>query len=142
MQFGDVSAYLGMEPKGTIVDLLQEQSNPNADTIRQFLALHVSGISFLPAPVSPEDAKAVSPSQADRIIAALRVYYDYVIVDTAPGFDDITTVCIDCSSQILLVTGNDIPSLRDTKKCLLILQALTEQEKIRLIVGCDTDFFD
>lgn len=140
MQFGDVGAYLGMEPKGTIVDLLQEQSNPNVDTIRQFLALHVSGISFLPAPSSPEDAKAVSPSQVDRIIAALRIYYDYVIVDTAAGFDDITTACIDCASQILLVTGNDIPSLRDTKKCLTILQALTEQEKIRLIVGRDTEF--
>lgn len=139
LQFGDVGAYLGINPKATIVDLLQEQSNPNADTIRQFLALHISGVSFLPAPASPEDAKAVSPSQADRIIAALRVYYDYVIIDVEAGFDDITTACIDCASQILLVTGNDIPALRNTKKCLTILQALTEQEKIHLIIGRDTN---
>lgn len=135
LQFGDVAAYLGMTPKDTVVDLLQEQSNPNADMIRQFLALHESGVSFLAAPSSPEDGKAVSPTQADRIIAALRVYYDYVIVDTAAGFDDITTACIDCSSEILVVTGNDIPALRNTKKCLTILQALTESEKVRLVVG-------
>jgi pilus assembly protein CpaE len=135
LQFGDVATLLGQEPKNTILELIQEQSNPNADVIRQFLTLHVSGVSFLPAPHSPEYANMITAVQAERIVSALRVYYDYVLIDAASGFDDISAACIDCASIVLFVTGRDIPSIRNTKKGLSVLQALASTEKIRLVVG-------
>ncbi|WP_156797298.1 AAA family ATPase [Johnsonella ignava] len=137
LQFGNVAAFLGIKTKETIVELLQEQSNPTLDAIRQFLSLHTSGIYCLPAPNNPEDAKTISTVQIERIIATLRVYYDYIIIDAAAGFDDINVSCIDVASQILLVTGTDVPSLMDTKKSLSILKALTDEEKIKLVVGKD-----
>ncbi len=139
MQFGDVAAYMGILSKDTIVELLQEQANPNVDTIRQFLALHVSGVNVLPAPFNPEDGKIVSAYQAEQIIAALRVYYDYVIVDSSAGFDDITAGCMECASTILLVSGSDVPALRNTKKSLAIMRVLTEPEKIKLVVSRQMD---
>ncbi len=135
MQFGDVGSYLGAKSKGTIVELLQEQSNPNVDMIRQFLTLHVSGVQFLAAPFSPEDANMVSSAQAERIISTLRVYYDYVIVDVNGAFDDISIACMDIASQILFVTGNDVPSLINAQKSLSIIKALTDEQKIKLIIG-------
>ncbi|SHI18969.1 pilus assembly protein CpaE [Sporobacter termitidis DSM 10068] len=138
-QFGDVSALLGVETKKTILELIQEQSNVNVDIIRQFLSLHISGVNFLPAPNNPEYADSISPAQAERIIAALRVYYDYVIVDCFSGFNDYTATCIDCASLILFVTKKDIPALRNAKKGLDVIQALTGWEKIRLIIGKDSD---
>ena len=134
-QFGDVGAMFGVEAKNTILELLQEQSNPNADIIRQFLTLHVSGVNFLSSPHSPEYSDTISPIQAEKIITALRVYYDYVIVDVFSGFNDITAVCIDCASMILFVTCKDIPALRSAKKALSVIQALAGQEKIKLIIG-------
>ena len=137
LQFGDVGALFGVDTKTTILELLEEQSNPNSDMIRQFLALHLSGVSFLPVPHSPEYSNSITASQVERIISALRVHYDYVIVDTISGFDDISTACIDCASNIYFVTGKDIPALRNAKKCLTILLALADREKIKLIVGRD-----
>lgn len=138
-QFGDVSALFGVDARNTILELIQEQSNPNADTIRQFLSLHISGVNFLPSPHSPEYSDAISPTQAERIIAALRVYYDYVIVDASSGFNDINAACIDCASMILFVSNKDIPSLRNAKKGLSVIQALSDQEKIKLIIGMNGD---
>lgn len=135
MQFGDVSVYLGGKTKETIIELLQEQANPNIDTIRQFLSLHVSGVHFLPSPFNPEDAGMVTAGQAERIISTLRIYYDYVIIDTNSVFNDITINCLDCSSMIFLMSGSDIPSLINTKKSLGVIRALTEEEKIKLVVG-------
>jgi pilus assembly protein CpaE len=99
----------------------------------------MSGVNYLPAPNSPEHADAVSPSQAERIIAALRVYYDYVIIDAFSGFNDYTATCIDCASLILFMTNKDIPALRNAKKGLAVIQALSDWEKIRLIIGKDVD---
>jgi len=135
LQSGDVGILFGMNPKNTILELVQEQNNPNVDTIRQFLSLHLSGVSFLPNPHSPEYAATITARQVESIIAALRVYYDYVLVDTVSGFEDISASCIDCASAVLFVTGKDIPALQNAKKSLMVLGELTDKEKIRLIVG-------
>lgn len=136
-QFGDVSSLFGYDTKNTILELIQEQSNPNVDMIRQFLNLHISGVNFLAAPNSPEYSDSISATQAERIIAALRVYYDYVIVDSCSGFNDITVSCIDCASSILYVTNRNIPALKNAKKGLSVINALSNQEKLKLIVGRD-----
>jgi len=134
-QSGDVGSLLGMNPRNTILELIQEQSNPNVDTIRQFLSLHLSGVNFLPNPHSPEYGASITARQAESIIAALRVYYDYVIVDAVSGFDDTSASCIDCASSVLFVTGKDVPALHNAKKSLEVLAELTDKQKIRLIVG-------
>lgn len=139
LQFGDVATYMGQDPKNTILELLREQGNPNADVIRQFLTLHDSGVSFLPAPPSPEFAASVTVAQAERIVAALRVYFDYVIIDCPTGFDNLSTACLDCASTILYVAGRDIPGLRDAKKSLSVLQALVQDEKLKVVIGKNTD---
>lgn len=135
LQSGDVGILLGMNPRNTILELIQEQSNPNVDTIRQFLSLHLSGVSFLPNPHSPEYGASITARQIESIIAALRVYYDYVIIDAVSGFDDTSAVCIDCASSILFVTGKDVPALQNAKKSMQVLAELTDKHKIKLIIG-------
>ncbi len=135
-QFGCVGTMLGLSNRSTISELVQEQVSPNADLTRQFLALHSSGVSALLAPNSPEDGAAITARQAEQIISVLRVYYDYIIIDSAPVLNDITTVCLDCASVIVFITKCDIASLRNAKKGLAIVEALADSEKIKLVV-CD-----
>lgn len=135
LQLGDVSAFMGMEPKTTISELLQEQAVPNIDLIRKNLIMHTSGVNILASPRSPEFADGITGSQIDKIIAAMRSYYDYVIIDTAPQFNDVNLSCIDVASSILYLTGSDISCLRNSKKSLYVLSALTRKEKIRLLIG-------
>lgn len=135
MQFGDIATYFGMNTKDTLTELLNEQPNPNVDSIRQFLTLHISGVSFLAAPFSPEDGECITVSQLEKIVSALRIYYDYVIIDAPSGFSDISTLALDYATQILFVTADDIGSLRNTKKAISILRVFTNMDKIKLIVG-------
>lgn len=135
LQFGDLNVFLGIDTKDTISDLLQEQSNPYADTIRRYLSLHASGVHLLCSPHSPEYAEGISALQTERIFTALRTYYDYVIVDTSPLFSDINLSCVDASSMILFVTGMDIAALRNSKKGLAVLESLVDKKKIRLVIG-------
>ncbi|CDZ23478.1 response regulator receiver protein [[Clostridium] cellulosi] len=135
LQFGDLNVFMGIDSKDTISDLLQEQSNPNADTIRRFCSLHASGVNLLSNPRSPEFAEGISVMQTERIAASLRSYYDYVIVDTATSFSDINLSCFDAASEILFVTDMDIAALRNSKKALTVLKSLVDDKKIKLIIG-------
>lgn len=46
---------------------------------------------------------------------------------------------MECASTILLVSGSDVPALRNTKKSLAIMRVLTEPEKIKLVVSRQMD---
>ncbi|HZK57081.1 MAG TPA: AAA family ATPase [Clostridia bacterium] len=134
-QFGNVGCMLGINNLNTISELLEEDANPNIDMIRQFLSLHSSGINALLAPNNPEDSANITASQADRIISTLRVYYDYVIIDTPPIIDDILAISLDSASMVLFVTNSDVVSLKNSKKGLMLLEALGDFQKIRLVVN-------
>ncbi len=137
VEFGDVGSFMRVDSKNTLASLLEEQPSLNADTIRKYMSVHSSGVNILQAPTSPEYAANISSQGVEKIISSLRTYYDYLIIDTAVGFNPINLSCFDSSSEVIYVTGMDLASLKNTKKGLVILNSLIGEEKVRLVVGSE-----
>ena len=55
--------------------LLQERVSPTIDDVRQYVAIHDTGVNILCSPCSPEIAEKIGSSQVDRLLAAVRRYY-------------------------------------------------------------------
>ena len=135
LQFGDVNVFLDIDPVDTISELSQEMTNPNIDLIRSYMAVHSSGVHVLCAPKSPEYEELVSPEKVQSILGQLRTYYDYVIIDSPPTFNDVTITALEVSSMILFVTGLDISILKNSKQSLNILKSLQQIDKVKIIVN-------
>lgn len=135
LQFGDVHIFMDIDPSDTISELVSEMTAPSIDLIRSFMTVHPSGVHVLCAPKSPEYAELVPPDKIQSILRLLRSYYDYVIIDTPPGFSDNTITALEASSTILFVTGLDISILKNSKLSLSLLESLQLTDKIRLIVN-------
>ena len=135
LQFGDAHIFLDIDPKDTIAELVQDVYTPNIDTLRSYMAVHSSGVHVLCAPKSPEYADVVSADRVQGLLSLLRSYYDYVIIDTAPNFNDVTLSAIEASSLILFVTGLDVSILKNSKLSMGILESLQQKEKIRVIIN-------
>lgn len=135
LQFGDVHVFLDIEPKDTIAELVQEVYAPNIDTVRSFMAVHSSGVHVLCAPKSPEYADVVSAEKVQKLLGLLRSYYDYVIIDTPPTFNDVTLTAIESSSTVLFITGLDISILKNSKLSMSILDSLHQRDKIKVLVN-------
>lgn len=135
LQFGDANVFIGIDSKETIAELLQEQSRPSTDNIRRFMSLHSSGLHMLSAPRSPEYAENINQVQTDKIISALRAYYDYVIIDCPPYFNDTSLSSMEVASKIIFVTGMDVSALRNTKKGISLINSLIGKDKLLLLVG-------
>ena len=139
LQFGDIHVFLDIEPADTISELVQQVYTFNIDSVRSYMTVHSSGVHVLCAPKSPEYAELVSAEKVQSLLSVLRTYYDYVIIDTPPYFNDVTITAIEASSTILFVTGLDISILKNSKLSLSLMSSLQQRDKVRLIVNRAVD---
>lgn len=139
LQFGDVTVLLDIDPKDTIYELSNEKGDMSIDVVKSMLCLHSSGLDVLAAPKSPELAEYIKDKTMELVINTLRPYYEYIIIDLPPGFNDTTIAVIESSDIVNLVASVDIVSLRNAKICLGILDALRQIDKVALILNRATD---
>ncbi|MDP4110074.1 MAG: AAA family ATPase, partial [Bacillota bacterium] len=97
--------------------------------------IHSSGVSVLCAPKSPEFSEMIKGEHIEKIINTLRPYYDYIIIDTPPVFNDTTIVAIENSDKLLLIVSPDISSLRNAKISMDVLDSLEQKEKIDILIN-------
>lgn len=115
LQFGDVGLTLGLTPDTTIYDLARSSGSLDGEKAEAFMAIHESGLRALLAPTRPDQASVVTPEFLTSLYSVLRKVYDYVIVDTPPGFTPEVIASIDSSSDICMVGMLDSLSLKNTK---------------------------
>ena len=134
MQFGDVAVFLNILPKKTIADLTQADSLEYAD-IQTYLLTHSSGLEVLVAPSRPEYAEYVTAEHVSKILAEVKSQFDFIICDNVSRFDDISLASLDAADQIWLVVTQDIPTLKNIKLSLEVLDGLHYNDKIHLVLN-------
>ena len=115
LQFGDVGLALGLAPETTVADLAKAGGSLDADKLDAYLATHESGVRVLLAPTRPDQAAAITVELLRDVYATMRAAFDFVVVDTPPGFTPEVIASIDSSSHICLVGMLDSLSLKNTK---------------------------
>ena len=136
LQFGDVALCLGLPPEKTVYDLAQSPGVLDWDKLQAFMALHSSGVHTLIAPRRPDQASAVGAELLREIYAILRQNYDWVVVDTPPGFTAEVITSIDHSTDIVMVGMLDSLSLKNTKLGLETLELMKyDPDRIYLLLN-------
>jgi pilus assembly protein CpaE len=136
LQFGDLALSLGLTPQGTVHDLATAGGSLDAGKVESYLATHSSGMRVLMAPTRPDHASAITIDFLRDVYAVLRSSYDYVIVDTPPGFTPEVIASIDASSHICMVGMLDALSLKNTKLGLETLELMGYQSRrVRLVLN-------
>jgi pilus assembly protein CpaE len=136
LQFGDVALALGIAPDKTIYDLVTSSGALDDEKIDGFLAVHESGVRVLMAPSRPDQAAAVSTEFLREVYSVLRASFDYVIVDTPPGFTPEVIASIDAASAIVMVGMLDSLSLKNTKLGLETLNLMgVDTSLVKLVLN-------
>lgn len=133
LQFGDVATALQLTPEHGIADALLVE-NLDAMALKTFLTPHPSGLYALCAPDSPAEADTITGDDAARLIGLLAVEFRFVIVDTAPGLTEHTLAVFDQASDVVLVAGMDVPSIRGLAKERTILRDLSLTQMAQHVV--------
>ena len=140
LQFGDVAVMLNMKPITSVVDLSDHVSELDNELISSVIQKHQSDLNVLLAPPRPEMAEVVSEEKLKELLNALRDIYDFIIVDTSSTLDGITLSILDVADKIVLVTQQNLPSLKNASRFFDLSEGLTyETNKVSLVVNRVTD---
>ncbi len=138
-QFGDVGVLLNLNPKNkSIADLVPEleQAGHEVESIDTFVINHSAGIRVLLAPPSPEMAELITPAGIKRVIEALRLTHELVVVDCTAFFNDTTLAILDSADTILTMLSLEITSIKNMRLFLEVADQLGyDGGKVRLILN-------
>ena len=138
-QFGDVGVLLNLNPKNkSIADLVPEleQAGHEVESIDTFVINHSAGIRVLLAPPTPEMAELITPAGIKRVIEALRLTHDLVVVDCTAYFNDTTLAILDSADVILTMLSLEITSIKNMRLFLEVAEQLGyENDKVRLVLN-------
>jgi len=125
LQYGDVAMFFNEQGKNTISDLAPLADELDSEIVDGVLVKHAAtGIGILASPSRPEQADKVNADQFLKVVDFLRRMYAYVVVDTATYLSDVTIAAIDVCDVLVLVTTQDIPSIKNSRLFLDLMQTL------------------
>ena len=133
---GDVTMFFNVNPSYSIIDLAKNANKADYDFLHTLLVKHPSGVYILADPPMIEDAELISAGQVREVLDTLRSMFDFIIVDTPHQFDERTLTALEMSETILLVSLLNLPSLRNTQKCLDLFGRIgLRDERVRLVLS-------
>ncbi len=136
LQFGDVAVMLNLKTITTLVDVVERINELDADFISSVVQVHNSGLHVLLAPPRPEMADVVTEEHMKTLLEMLRDLYNFVIIDTSSALNDVALTILDTSDRILLITQQNLPSLKNISRFFDLSNSLAySPQKVWMIVN-------
>ncbi len=134
LQFGNIDVLLNLQPNRSIADIAQTIADLDADLISATITPHSSGLKALLAPARPELAELVLPDHVERIVAEMRLQFDYVVIDTPSTLSDLVLATLDQADRVVLLTTAEVPAIKNTRTFFQVTEALGYQSDKMVLV--------
>lgn len=122
--FGDVAITMQLFPTHSIEQAVGAEDSLDVAMLDGLLTRHQESLMVLAAPAHPDVRERVTAALVSRILRTLRETFDYVVIDTAPAFDEQTLTALDETDECVIVATLDVPTLKNVKVALETLEML------------------
>ena len=134
LEFGDVAISMQLAPTRTLIDAVAAGGNIDTDNVGHLLTPYRPGLDCVLAPVEPGDAGKIPGALVTELLEVLSRRYDFVVVDTPSQFSEHVLSALDASHHHVLLTTPEIPSLKNLRLTLDMLDLLSYNRDARAIV--------
>ena len=138
LQFGDITAALGLSPESTIVEAASDAAVDEL-VLKTALTHHEDGFFVVASAPSPEMGDAIAAAALGVLVERLRSTFRYVIVDTTPGLPEHTLALLEHVTDAIFVTNMGVPALRAMRTEFELLRTLQLMPANRHVVLNQTD---
>lgn len=134
VQFGDLGTALSLTPERTLAQLARATSI-DATTVKLHLTPSERGLFVLAGARDPADADAISHIHVSAVLDLLAQNFDFVVVDTPAGLDELTLAALERATDLLLVSSLDVTSIRSLRKALDALDHIRIKADRKLVLN-------
>jgi pilus assembly protein CpaE len=137
LQFGDVAIFLNEQVRNSILDLAPRVDELEPEIVDNVIIKNAaSGVHILASPSRPENAEKVNTDQFVKLLQYFRLLYSYVIVDSSAYLTDISLSVLEIADSIVLVSTQDIPSIKNDRLFLDLLTTMNiPTDKIAFVMN-------
>lgn len=135
--FGDAALYLGLTKyRYHFFELVENNDRLDAELLQSFLVHHSSGLDLIPAPEGSDTPRRILPGAVAQTFDFLRMRYDFILVDMAPGLSDENLEMIRHCDQLHVVTVSEVSALRNVVRHLdYLTRKEIPRERFRVVLN-------
>ena len=135
--FGDAALYLGLTKyRYHFFELVENNDRLDAELLQSFIAHHSSGLDLIPAPEGTDTPRRILPGAVAQTFEFLRLRYDFILVDMAPGLSDENLEMIRHCDQLHVVTVSEVSALRNVVRHLdYLTRKEIPRERFRVVLN-------
>jgi pilus assembly protein CpaE len=134
LAFGDVAISLQLTPVRTLVDAMAMDGQLDEIGVSGLLTRYRPGLDCVLAPVEPGDSEQIPAALVTAVLQVLRRMFDYVVIDTPPQFNEHVLAVLDEADHHVLLTTPDVPTLKNLRLTVDMLDMLSYPRDRRTIV--------
>lgn len=133
---GEVSLFLGLRPRFTLIDALDNLHRLDAEFLREVVARHKSGLEVL---AGAEQVDRPGPADAPALEQLLQVLgrnYEFIVIDAGTLTQPCADVAVYAADAVYVVANPDVPSIRNTQRVVdRITQLGADRDRIRVLLN-------
>jgi pilus assembly protein CpaE len=133
-QFGDLGTALSLTPERTFAQLARA-TQIDATTLKLHLTPAANGLFVLAGANDPAEADSISHRHVSLVLPLLAQNFDFVVIDTAAGLDELTLAALECATDLLLVSSLDVTSIRSLRKAVDALDTIGVKANRHLVLN-------
>ena len=114
---GEVALFLGVRPRFTVLDAIENLHRLDSDFLRELVAKHKSGLDILAGSEQfdrPERRR--TPARSRSCSGCSAGTYDYIVIDAGNTINSCAVAALYAADTIFLVANPDVPSVRNAQR--------------------------
>ena len=140
---GEVALFLGVRPRFTLVDALDNLHRIDTEFLRELVVKHKTGLDIL---AGGEQAERPGPQDAplfEQLLQTLSRSYDYIIIDGGLVTGPCADVAVFAADAVYLVANPDIACVRNAHRVVDRLGQLgAGKDRLRMLLNRMSDHHD
>lgn len=122
--YGNVAVFLNEHGKNSILDLIDRANDLDPEIIKDVMVENkLTGMHMMPSPKDPELNDAQKGEPVSKVLTYMKQLYNFIIIDTTSYLTEVVQTCLDIADYIVLITTQDIPSIKTTNQFLTLADA-------------------
>ncbi|ACL66343.1 Flp pilus assembly protein ATPase CpaE-like protein [Anaeromyxobacter dehalogenans 2CP-1] len=135
LNMGDVLAFLDLAGGYSIADVIGNMGRLDRGLLDATLLRHASGVQVLAQSHRIEDSDRVDAESVAQLLQFLRLHFGAIVLDGLRSFDDVSVAAVDASDRIVLLVEQEVPAVRDARRCVALFKRLGSEAKLKLVVN-------
>ena len=137
---GEVALFLGVRPRFTVLDAIENLHRLDRDFLRELMARHKSDLDILAGSEQFDRPNQQDAGAIEELLRVLSRLYDYIVIDAGNMINSCAVSALYAADTIFLVTNPDVPSIRNAQRLVdRVRQLGAGSERVKILLNRVSD---